>query len=148
MVNYGILYSRPVFPKESKLYWLNYAITTGSLPKKIKDPLYDLITKLNTKYKDNIIIPLDINLFSGCVSNSNIEKIAKDLYNGLCDIFLEKGIEPYIRTIYTYQDLEEDDIKKSKSAHYIGHNSKHNYIVMSNIGNFLQKESKNGLFYL
>jgi hypothetical protein len=148
MKEYGVLYTTVVFPKEHRLYWLNF-IMIRSLPKDLKQKLDVLIDNLNQKYKNDIIIPIDKMLSAGCVSSiEKIESIASDLHNGISNIFIELKQDPYVRTVYSIMELEEEDVNKAKSTHYIGHSSRYNNLMMSKIGSFLEKEKNKGLYKL
>jgi hypothetical protein len=83
---YGILYTKPSFPKGHKLEWLNYAF--GHMPKDLSDRIKLLIRDINDKYSDKIIIPLDNHLQPGLVCEPEvIEEIANLVYNGFNQIF-------------------------------------------------------------
>lgn len=146
MKEYGVLYTKTVFPKEHRLYWLNFT-TTGSLPKDLKTKLDYLIDSLNRKFEKDIIIPIDKTLSAGCISNiEKIETIASELHNGICSAFSELEQDPYIRTVYTNIELEEEDVNIAETTHYVGHTSRYNYLAMSKIGTFLLKEKEKGLY--
>jgi len=138
MKEYGVLYSRVLFPKGHKLEWLSH-IMIDLLPKDLSIELNALVDQINDKYKDQIIIPLDKKLQAGCASTpESISLIASDLYSGLNNIFKNlTGDENCVRVVYGSLELDEEDINKVSSVHHIGNYSRSNYITMIKIGKMI-----------
>ena len=134
MKEYGILYSRTVFPKENRLYWLNFCALTNMLPKDLQKEIKDLSIEINSKYKDVIIIPMDNLIIPGCVTKPEaIEEVAKSIYQGMLDIFKRlSGDENCIRLVYGVGELPEEHMNNVKSTHEVG-----SFPIMIKIGHFL-----------
>lgn len=134
MKKYGVLYSKTTFPKGHKLEWLNYSMFTST--EDLKREVDLLMDRLNMKYEKDIYIPLDKRLQSGCVMTpEQIDSLAKELYESLGDIFLSlTGDTDCIRVVYGVFSLNEHDVDKSSSTHYVGHLSSHNMNTMERIG--------------
>ena len=131
---YGILHARPVFPKENRLYWLNFCNLTNMLPKDLQIEIKNLSTKINTKYNGVIVVPMDNSIIPGCVTKpESIEEVAKDIYQGMLDIFKRlSGDENCIRLVYGVGELPEEHMKTVESTHEIG-----SFPIMIKIGHFL-----------
>jgi hypothetical protein len=136
MKEYGILYAKVVFPENHKLRWLShFGMGVKLLPKDLAKELITLVDKINTEYKDVIVVPMDKRITPGCVTKPEaIEEVAKSIYDGMNQM-IEKltGEKNTIRLVYGVGDLDEDWIENNtESAHEIG-----NYPIMIKIGHFL-----------
>ncbi len=133
-MEYGILYARAVFPKENRLYWLNFCNLTGLLPKDLQVEIKNLSTEINSRYKESIVIPMDNSIIPGCVTKPElIEEVANDIYQGMLNIFKRlSGDDNCIRLVYGVGELPEKYIKNVKSTHEIG-----SFPIMIKIGHFL-----------
>ena len=144
MKEYGVMYAKVVFPVGHRLNWLKYTFITSLLPKELKQGISDLSNKINDKYKDVIVIPMDNKIHPGCVTEPEyIEEISKSIYSGFSDLFHQ---EDCIRVCYTILELDESEIEKVKSTHEIGtHSSKNNYLKMC-VFNKLDSDDTPGVF--
>ena len=106
---YGILYGKPIFSKESKYYWLNYAF--GHMPKDLSTKTKELIDSINYKYSNKITIPLDYNTMPGIVCNPDvIEEIANLLYNGFNQIFNDLvGKDNCYKVVWSIGEMEQPE---------------------------------------
>ena len=79
MKEYGILYAKVVFPENHKLRWLShFGMGVKLLPKDLVKELITLVDKINTEYKDVIVVPMDKRITPGCVTKPEaIEEVAK-----------------------------------------------------------------------
>jgi abortive infection bacteriophage resistance protein len=135
MKEYGILYARVVAPEGNKLRWLSHCgLSVDILPKDLKKELLSLVNRINTEYKDVIVVPVDKKIIPGCVTKpESIDEVAKSIYDGMNQM-IEKltGEKNTIRLVYGVGDLDEDWIENNtKSAHEIG-----NFPIMVKIGHF------------
>jgi len=134
MKEYGILYARTVFPKENKLYWLNFCNLTGILPKDLQKEIKNLSVEINSKYKDVIIVPMGNSIIPGCITiPESIEEVSNSIYQGMLDIFRRlSGDENCIRLVYGVGELPEEHMNNVKSTHEVG-----SFPIMIKIGHFL-----------
>lgn len=133
MKEYGILYSKTVFPKENKLYWLNFC-HLSILPKDLEEEIKNLSIEINLKYKDVIVVPMDNSIIPGCVTLPEaIKEVSNSIYQGMLNIFKRlSGDENCIRLVYGVGELPEEYMKSIKSTHEI-----ESFPIMIKIGHFL-----------
>lgn len=136
MKEYGILYAKVVAPDGNKLRWLSHCgLGVDILPKDLQKELISLVERINSEYKDVIVIPMDKRIMPGCVTKPEaIEEVAQSIYDGMNQM-IEKltGEKNTIRLVYGVGDLDEDWMENHvKSAHEIG-----SYPIMVKIGHFL-----------
>lgn len=146
---YGILYSTPIFPKEHKLYWLNYAF--GAMPKDLSDKVKELSEFINNKFSDKIIIPLDNNIKPGLVSEPEvIEEIANLVYNGFNNIFKElTGDDNCYIVVWSIGEMDQPEelirqgtrIKSTPTLHNVD-----NYPVVVKVGHKIDELKSPGLY--
>jgi len=134
MKEYGILYAKVVFPENHKLRWLShFGMGLELLPKDLTKELITLVDRINTEYKDVIVVPMDKRIMTGCVTKPEaIEEVSKSIYDGM-NKMIEKltGEINTIRLVYGIGELDEE-IENEESTHYIGA-----YPIMIKIGHFL-----------
>ena len=135
MKEYGILYAKVVLPENHKHRWLSHCgMGVEILPKDLKKELISLVNRINTEYKDVIVIPMDKRIMPGCTTLPEaIDEVAKSIFDGMNQM-IEKltGEKNTIRLVYGVGELEEDWIENVESTHYIG-----GYPIMVKIGHFL-----------
>ena len=132
MKEYGILYAKVVFPENHKLRWLShFGMGLELLPKDLTKELITLVDRINSEYKDVIVIPMDYRIMPGCTTKPEaIEEVAKSIYDGMNGM-IEKltGEKNTIRLVY---GIGEIDIDGTTSTHEIG-----SFPIMIKIGHFL-----------
>lgn len=134
MKEYGILYVKVVMPEDSRFRWLTHCgMGVDILPKDLKKELITLVDRINTEYKDVIVIPMDYRIMPGCTTKPEaIDDVAKSIYDGMNEM-IEKltGEKNTIRLVYGVGELGKD-VENEESTHYIGA-----YPIMIKIGHFL-----------
>lgn len=142
---YGVLYVKINFPDDDTKYrWLNYCHLIGVLPKDLKKEIFNLADKINEKWGDNIIIPLDKRPMPGCTTEPEvIDEVAKEVFDGFEDIYKRlTGYENVIRLVYGVGEMDKDQINRAGSTHTIG-----NFPLMVKVGRTLTKRgAPSGLF--
>ena len=85
MKEYGILYAKVVAPEGNKLRCLSHCgLSVDILPKDLKKELLSLVNRINTEYKDVIVVPVDKKIIPGCVTKpESIDEVAKSIYDGM-----------------------------------------------------------------
>jgi len=142
MKEYGVLYAKIVLPKGHKLEWLKYCALTNILPKDLQNEIKELSTKINIKYKNFIIVPMDNRIIPGCITTpESIEEVSKSIYNGMME-FMKKltGEDNCIRLVYGIGEMPES-IENINSTHEIG-----NFPIMLKVGGFFDSSDKSGIF--
>lgn len=142
MKEYGVVYAQVILPKEHKLQWLKHCALTNILPKDLQSEIKELSTKINNKYKDSIIIPMDSRIMPGCTTTPEmVEKVSTDIYNGMNNIFRKLINEDNcIRLVYGVGEMPEE-IDEISSTHEIG-----NYPIIVKVGRYLDSSDKVGMF--
>lgn len=148
-IEYGVLYGKPLFKKDSKYVWLNYSF--GQLPYDLSDRIKSLIKEINTKYSEEIIIPLDYNTKPGIVCKSEvIEEIANLVYNGFNEIFNDLiNEEDCYLVVWSIGELDTKEelirqgtrIKKIPTLHNLN-----TYDVIVNVGRTLDSTKNPGVY--
>ena len=138
---YGILYASPAFPKEHKLYWLNYAF--GQMPRDLSEKVTELSEFINSKFSDKIIIPLDNSIKPGIVCEPDIiEEIANLVYKGFNDIFKELTSDGCYAVVWSIGEMDQSEelirqatrIKDKPTLHNVD-----SYPVVVKVGRKLDK---------
>jgi hypothetical protein len=109
---YGILYAKPSFPKGSKLEWLNYTfLHIKKMPKDLSQRVEELVSYINNKYFDKIIIPLDYKTQPGLVCDPDvIEEIANLVYEGFNQIIKDlTGFEKSYILVWSIGEMEQPE---------------------------------------
>ena len=139
---YGILYGSTSFPKEHKLYWLNYAF--GQMPKDLSDKVTELSEFINEKFSDKITISLDNNIKPGIVCSPDfIEEIANLVYNGFNNIFKElTGDDNCYIVVWSIGEMDQPEELIRQATRVVETPTLHNidpYPVVVKVGHKLDK---------
>lgn len=141
---YGIFYAKYVFPKNHKLHWLGHCGLFNILPSELKIKITELTDRINLEYKDDIFIPMDKRVITGCTTTpESIEKISNDVYTSMNNIMKDLINEDNcVRLVYGVGFLNKEWIEKeTKSTHEIG-----NFPIMIKIGHTLDNYWEPGIF--
>jgi hypothetical protein len=135
MKEYGVLYAKVVFPINHRLFWISNCYITNILPKGLREEIKNLSIKINTKYKDVIIVPIDNRIMPGCITKpESIDEVSKAIYEGMLNVFKKTtGEDNCIRLVYGVGEMNSDWIEnKVESTHEVG-----SFPIMVKIGHFL-----------
>jgi hypothetical protein len=81
---YGVLYAKVCVPKDNRFHWLGHCGLFNILPKDLREEIILLADRINSKYKDSIILPMDKRIMPGCTTTPEvIEEVAKDIFDGM-----------------------------------------------------------------
>lgn len=135
----GVIYIKTCPPRDHKYEWLKYCYITKSIPKPILDNIIQIAHNINTKYSNDIIIPMDIMLHPGCTTKpEKVDEIANDMYNQFSKLSETYGFPDTIRCVYSTGELSNINYNSTHLLH-------HDY-VMIKVGHFLDKSDNPGLF--
>jgi len=144
MTNYGILYAKVSFPKHHQLHWLAHCGLFDILPKDLKNEIISLSDRINQKWKDYIIVPMDRRIEPGIITKPEvIKEVAQDIFDGM-NIMMKKltGETDCIRLVYGVGELDEDWIENHvESTHEVG-----SFPIMIKIGRSVDRGSEPGIF--
>ena len=154
---YGVAYLQIIFPKGHLLEWVKFCAITAFLPHDLQRVIEKETKKLNKKFKNVIICPIDNRIQPGVVTQpESIKAVGNEMvqaYKRILEFILSedkcyklKGLKETtsqcgIRCVYTIAELPKKHMEKCESAHYIG-----SYPDMIKLGTTLTKSSKRGTF--
>ena len=137
-MEYGVIYIKVLPPRGSASEWLRYCYIFDSLPKSIQENIKYIDTHINSKYADDIVIPMDISLHPGCTATPNkVEEIAKDMYSQYSDMMNRQGLTNCVRCVYSIGQLSDVNVN---STHQLDGE------VIVKVGRFLDESDEPGLF--
>ena len=140
-MRYGVIYIK-ICPKEGTPGdWIKYCNFLSETPKSFQQNVEMIANSINSKYSDEIVIPMDIDVHPGCTTTpESVKLIAEDMYNQFSELVERQGIPNSVRCVYSIGDLENVD--KESTHHLIA------YPVLVKVGRFLDESDEPGIFYL
>ncbi len=138
-MDYGVIYIK-ICPSGVG-EWIKYCHILSSTPTSFQQNVRDIANNINSKYSDDIIIPMDITVHPGCTTTSEkVEEIATDIYNQYLELADKQGIPNSIRCVYSIGELSNIDFP---STHRLGNDE-----VMVKLGRYLDSSYDAGLFFI
>ena len=105
-MDYGIIYIK-IIPKSPKADWIQYCHLFKSLPDFLQLDFMSIISRINEKYQNEIIVPLFNNVHPGCITKpEDVKTIANDLYYKYDELMFELLDEHCIRGVYTIGEVD------------------------------------------
>lgn len=136
-MDYGVIYIK-ICPSGGG-EWIKYCHILSSTPTSFQQNVRDIANDINSKYSDDIIIPMDITVHPGCTTTSEkVEEIATDIYNQFLELADRQGIPNSIRCVYSVVEMDNVDYE---STHYLPP-----YPVMVKVGRFLDESYEPGIY--
>ena len=136
-MQYGVIYIK-ICPKGSGA-WIKHCHILSSTPMSFQRNVVDIVNNINSKYSNDIVIKMDVNVHPGCTTTAeSVDMISTDMYNQFCELAERQGIPNSIRCVYSISELSNIDVK---STHELG-----NDVVMVKIGQFLDESDEPGIF--
>ena len=144
-MEYGVIYIKVLPPKGSTSEWLRYCYIFDSLPKSIQENIKHIASDINSKYVNDIVIPMDTMLHPGCTTTpEKVEEIAQDMYNQFSDMMNRQELTNCVRCVYSVGELSNIN---ATSTHKLFHESGKGYDeIMLKVGRFLDESDEPGLF--
>ena len=138
-MDYGVIYVKICPPKGHNAEWVKYSHFLRSLPTSMQSNIRQIANQINSKYKDSIVIPMDIDVHPGCTTNSeSVEEISNEIYSEFVEMMNRQGVENCIRCVYSVGELSNINVD---STHHLGNDD-----VMVNLGRYLDSSDDPGLF--
>jgi hypothetical protein len=138
-MEYGVIYIRICPPKGHPGEWIKYCHILSSTPKSFQENIKKIANDISDKYREDIIIPMDIAVHPGCTTTlEKVDEIATDIYNQFCGLVERQGIPNSVRCVYSIGELE--DVNK-ESTHYLLP-----YPIMVKVGRFLDESDEPGIY--
>jgi len=136
-MEYGVIYLRHI-SEEGYLSWIKYCHIYSSLPHPIQDSIKEIVTYINDKYKDDIIIPMGLNTQPGCITTTeSVDTISNDIYKTYNKLIYSLN-EFNIRLVYSIGEIRNINVK---SIHQIDNDK-----VMVKVGRYLDSSDEIGIF--
>jgi hypothetical protein len=138
-MEYGVIYIK-ICPKDGTPGdWIKYCQVLSGTPKSFQINSKAIADDINSKYSNDIVIPMDVDVHPGCTTTpEKVEEIATDMYNQFCELAERQGIPNSIRCVYSVGEMEKVDYE---STHYLPP-----YPVMVKVGRFLDESDEPGIF--
>ena len=136
-MEYGVIYIKvcPEGPGE----WIKYCHILSSTPMSFQQNVKQIVSDINTKYSDSIVIPMDIDVHPGCTTTpESVEEVANDMYNQFCELAERQGIPNSIRCVYSVGELSNINVD---STHHLGNDK-----FMVRVGRFLDESDEPGIY--
>jgi hypothetical protein len=134
----GLIYIRFVFDYKN-MDWMNYCHIFELLPIELKSDIKYVSDKINSKYKDDIIIPMGNFTQNGCVVNKDkVDDIASDIFKLYSDITIKYTGEVQVRMVYSVGEIMNLGID---SVHQLEFEP-----VVMLVGRFLDKFNRPGKY--
>jgi len=106
----GIIYAR-LFPKEENLGWVRFCHIYDAFPDPLMNVIKEVVTYINNKYKDDIIIPMGLDAQIGCVVKpEKADSIATSIFNIYSGLLSSISVQPCVRLVYTIGELDMIDV--------------------------------------
>ncbi len=138
-MEYGVIYIKVCPKKGTPGEWIRYCQILSATPKSFQKNAENIANNINTKYSDNIIIPMDIDVHPGCTTTPEVvEEVATDMYNQFCELAERQGVPNSIRCAYSVGEMDNVDYE---STHYLP-----SYPVMVKVGRFLDESDEPGIY--
>lgn len=138
-MKYGVIYLKIVPPNGHKSEWIKYLYLFQFAPESIQQNIIHIANDINTKYVDDIVIPMDIMLHPGCTTKpEKVEEIATDMYNQFLELTDRQGFPGSIRCAYSVGELSDVNVA---TTHKLGYDD-----VMLKVGRFIDESNETGIF--
>ena len=140
-MRYGVIYIK-ICPKEGTPgEWIKHCHILSSTPKSFQQNVEIIANDINSKYSEDIVIPMDVDVHPGCTTApESVREIAGDMYSQFCEMVERQGIPNSVRCVYSIGEMGKVDVD---STHHLFH-----YPVMVKIGRFLDESDEPGIFEL
>ena len=137
-MEYGVIYIKICPPSGHPFEWVKYCYIFSLATKSIQQNILQIASDINTKYIDDIVIPMDIMLHPGCTTKPDkVEEIATDMYNQFLEMAERQGFANYVRCVYSTGELSDINVK---STHQLGYDP-----IMLKVGRFLDETDEPGI---
>ena len=143
-MEYGVIYIKICPAEGSPAEWIKYCYIFSEAPKSLQQNIIHIVNDINTKYSEDIIIPMDMMVHPGCTTKpEKVEDIATDMYNQFCEMMDRQGVENSVRCVYSVGEIK--DVNVDSTHHIIPVGGKYDD-VMIRVGHFLDETDEPGLF--
>lgn len=143
-MKYGVIYIRVCTPKGSQAEWIRYCHILSALPTSLQQNIIQIANDINTKWSDDIVIPMDKRLHPGCTTKvEKVDEIARDMYRQYCEMMERQGYPNSVRCVYSTGELATVNVS---STHTLYGGEEGYDKVMLKVGRFLDESDECGIF--
>jgi hypothetical protein len=137
-MEYGVIYTK-ICPKDGTPGdWIKYCHFLSETPKSFQENVATITEDINTRFKDDIVIPMDEDVHPGCTTKpEKVREIAEEMHRLYSEMCERQGIPNTVRTVYTIGELDNVD---KESTHYL-HGE-----TMVKLGRFLDESDETGIY--
>jgi len=136
-MEYGVIYLRHI-TEEGYLLWVKYCHIYNSLPHPIQDSIKEIVTYINDKYKDDIIVPMGLSSQPGCITTTeSVDIISNDIYKKYNRLIYSLN-EINIRLVYSIGEIRNVNVE---SIHQVAPDE-----IMVKVGRYLDSSDEIGIF--
>jgi hypothetical protein len=137
-MEYGVIYTK-ICPKDGTPGdWIKYCHFLSETPKSFQENVAIITEDINTRFKDEIVIPMDEDVHPGCTTKpEKVREIAEEMYRLYSEMCERQGIPNTVRTVYTIGEL--DNVDKESTHHLHGE-------TMVKLGRFLDESDETGIY--
>ena len=137
-MEYGVIYTK-ICPKDGTPGdWIKYCHFLSETPKSFQENVATTTEYINTSFKDDIVIPMDVDVHPGCTTKpEKVREIAEEMHRLYSEMCERQGIPNTVRTVYTIGELDNVD---KESTHYL-HGE-----TMVKLGRFLDESDETGIY--
>jgi len=143
-MEYGVIYIRICPPKGSSAEWMRYCHIFEFVPKSFQQNIIHIANDINSKYADDIVIPMDTMIHPGCTTKpEKVDEIANDMYSQYCDLVERQGFPDSVRCVYSVGELADIDVKSTHGL--LGGEDGYDKVMLK-VGRFLDESDEPGIF--
>jgi hypothetical protein len=141
---YDVIYLTVCPKKGTPAEWIKYCHIFSALPKSFQENIKHITDSINSKYTDDIVIPMDISLHPGCTTTpERVDEIATDMFNQYSEMMNRQDLPNCVRCVYSIGELSNID---TDSTHHLFSKDGGYDDVMIKIGTYLDSSDEPGLF--
>ena len=138
-MNYGVVYVKICPPKGHNAEWIKYCHILSSTPTSLQSNIRQIVNKINSDYKDSIVIPMDITVHPGCTTTyESVEEISNKIYSMYVEMMDRQDVPDCVRCVYSVGELSNIDVD---STRHLGSDE-----VRIELGRFLDSSDEPGIF--
>lgn len=137
-MEYGVIYTK-ICPKDGVPGdWIKYCHFLSETPKSFQDNVREIVADINTRFADDIVIPMDEDVHPGCTTRPDrVREVAEEMHRQYSELCERQGIPDTVRTAFNVGEIENVD--KETTHHLIGQ-------TMTKLGRFLDESDEPGIY--
>ena len=137
-MEYGVIYTK-ICPKDGVPgAWIKYCHFLSETPKSFQDNVAAIAADINSKFADDIVIPMDEDVHPGCTTKPEaVRQVAEEMHRRYSDLCEMQGIPNSVRTAFTTGEIE--NVNKPSTHELVSQ-------TMVKLGRFLDESEEPGIY--